>query len=456
MHPVGLLDQIFFWLERENQPTHIGAVVVLAPPSDAPSYVEDVRAVLRSASTPVAPFNRRVVRLLGGWFWEEVSTIDVDAHVRLHELPEGSTEDTVHREVSRLHRYPLDPDKPLWELHVFLGLANGRVAIYLKVHHALADGITVSRLLARALSPNAEDRSFTPFWALAPKERGPAAAKRLLPRLAEIRTGATAPLRAVPKLFDELRRTFADRDGVTPFDAPRSILNQRIGAERRFTATRWKIDRLRAASSALGITLNDLLLAMCSSALRRYLLERGALPKDPLVAMVPVTLRKEEVAEGGNSLTMMLADLATEVPDVDARLAATLDSVNIAKERVARLTGPENIAFVGATIAPALFNLATGLVPESQAFNLVISNVPGPKEPLFLAGARVEHVVPVSLALHGQALNVTFGSYTDYLEVGIIACARSLPDIDALIPYLHTALSELEALPERTFPCRAA
>jgi diacylglycerol O-acyltransferase len=425
MRAVAFLDQLFLWLERDRQPMHVGALVVVSP-SEAPhSFVERVLDEARAATKATGPFGRRPVRRLGRWYWDEVAALDIDAHVHEHALEEASLEDALHRAVSKLHALPLDRAKPLWEMHLFTGLAGGQVAVYVKVHHALTDGVGLSRLLTRA--------GGKPFWALPAREKQKKERAPMRP---------ISIFQSIPRVARELGRAMVEREAVRPFDAPPSKLNQKVSRDRTFIATDWSLERLRRTSSGLGITLNDLLLAMCGSALRSFLLAEDALPKDPLVAMVPVAL-KDGPAEG-NAVTLLLADLSTNLADPSARLQATRGSVRIAKERVARMSGLENMAFVSAASGPTCLNTLSG--GPLQGFNVVISNVPGPTEALSFAGARVEQVVPVSIAFDGQAMNLTFTSYADRLSLGIIACPIALPNVDALLPHLDAALAELESL----------
>lgn len=445
MRAVSLLDQVFLWLERDRQPMHVGALLVLSP-SEAPrSFVERVVSAAREATKPTAPFDRRPVRRLGRWYWDEVSEVDIDAHVDVHALEEGCLEDALHAAVSKLHARPLDRNKPLWEMHLFTGLAGGQIGVYVKVHHALVDGVALGQLLSRASSTTAADRTLMPFWSMPRAERKQKPQRGSTPR----RHVPMRSLPSIPRVARELARALTGREGVRPFDAPASMLNRRVSRERTFLATDWSLERLRRTSSALGVTINDLLLTMCGSALRQFLLARDALPKDPLVAMVPVALARDAEGgnAGGNAVTLLLADLGTHERDVDARLRATRDSVRIAKQRVARMSGPENLAFVSASAWPTAIHSLGGA--PVQGFNLVVSNVPGPSATLFFAGARVEQVVPVSIAFDGQALNLTFNSYADRVTLGIIACPVALPSVDALVPYLDAALAELEALTPR-------
>ncbi|MGH8481462.1 MAG: WS/DGAT domain-containing protein [Nevskiaceae bacterium] len=206
---------------------------------------------------------------------------------------------------------------------------------------------------------------------------------------------------------------------------------------------------MRAAGKALGATVNDVTLGMCASALRRYLLDLDALPDKPLVAMVPVSTRKDD-SDAGNQVAMVLASLATHIGDPGDRFTAILRSMKAAKDRLARMSQLEMMNYLAVVMAPSGLNMATGLAPTWQAFNVTISNVPGPKKTLYFNGARMEGTYPVSIVLDGQALNITLTSYGDDMEVGLVACRRTLPHMQKLLQYLEDGLAELEALAAST------
>ena len=262
---------------------------------------------------------------------------------------------------------------------------------------------------------------------------------------------AREQLGTLPGVAREVMRTIRarkDPDQVSAFSAPRSILNQHISGARRFAAQSYSFKRMRAAGKALGATVNDVTLAMCASALRRYLMELDALPDRPLVAMVPVSTRKDD-SESGNQVAMVLTSLATNVEDPGERFAAIMRSMKTAKERLARMSQLEMMNYLGVIMAPSGINMATGIAPTWQAFNITISNVPGPKKTMYFNGARMDGTYPVSIVLDGQALNITLTSYGDDMEVGLIACRRALPHMQKLLQYLEDALGELESLAQK-------
>lgn len=455
MKPVGLVDQGFLWLERRNQPMHVAGLQLLRPAPGDPDFIDRTVRLALGATRARPPFNQRLVRRGGMWFWDEDREFDVESHFHHLALPRPGRIRELLALVSKLHGNLMDRTKPLWELYLISGLEDGRVALYSKIHHALVDGVAANRMLLRQMSESADDKELTPLWAIERKRRdadlegrrtGPFAV------MAQAVAMAREQLGTLPGVAREVVRTIRarkDPDSVSAFSAPRSILNQRISGARRFAAQSYSFRRMRAAGKALGATVNDVTLAMCASALRRYLLDLDALPDRPLVAMVPVSTRKDD-SDSGNQVAMVLASLATHLADPADRFKAILRSMGAAKERLARMSPAEMLNYLAVVMAPSGINMATGLAPTWQAFNVVVSNVPGPKQTLYFNGARMEGTYPVSIVLDGQALNITLTSYGDDMEVGLVACRRTLPHMQKLLQYLEDGLAELEALAQHT------
>lgn len=451
MKPVGLVDQGFLWLERRNQPMHVAGLQLLRPAVDDPDFVDRTVGLALAATHARPPFNLRLVRRAGMWFWDEDREFDVESHFHHLALPKPGRIRELLALVSKLHGNLMDRTKPLWEMYLISGLEDGRVALYSKIHHALVDGVAANRMLLRQMSESPADRELTPLWAIERKKReadtdgrrtGPFAV------MAQAAAMAREQIGTLPGVAREVVRTIRarkDPDQVSAFSAPRSVLNQTISGARRFAAQSYSFKRMRAAGKALDATVNDVTLAMCASALRRYLREIDALPDKPLVAMVPVSTRKDD-SESGNQVAMVLTSLATNVADPAERFQAILRSMTAAKERLARMSPAEMMNYLAVVMAPSGLNMATGLAPTWQAFNVVVSNVPGPKKTLYFNGARMDGTYPVSIVLDGQALNITLTSYGDDMEVGLIACRRTLPHMQKLLQYLEDGLAELEQL----------
>jgi diacylglycerol O-acyltransferase / wax synthase len=456
VNPVGLVDQGFLWLERRHQPMHVGGLMLFTPPEEqADQYAQRFAERARAAKVPQSPFNRKLVRRMGVWFWEEDTEFDIEAHFWHLSLPRPGRIRELLALVSQLHGMLLDRAKPLWEAYLIEGVEGGRVALYTKIHHGLVDGVAAMRLLQRALSEDPAARTPLP-WEQPPRRRrtdvagepAEGAGSGSGGALAAVAQAAREQVDAIPTVARELMRSFRargrDPDHVSADQAPRSLLNQRVSGSRRFAAQSWSLERVRAAGKAHDVTINDIILAMCAAALRAYLRELDALPDKPLVAMVPMSIRRDD-SDSGNQVGMVLANLATHIEDPKERLATISRSVKNSKDRFAKMSQTEILSYLGTSMAVSGLNMATGLVPERQSFNLVISNVPGPRQPLYFDGARLDGIYPVSIVLDGQALNITVLSNVDKLEFGLVACRRTLPHMQKLLTHLEQGLRELEA-----------
>lgn len=450
MKPVNAMDLGFLLGERRNQPMHVGGLMLVTNPKNASEdRIEKLKQEAFSHTQAYPPFNQKLVQRAGIWFWTEDTEFDVESHFHHMSLPRPGRIRELLALVSKLHSNLMDRTKPLWEVYLIDGLEDGRVAIYTKIHHALVDGMSAMRLLNRAttLTP---DEPVMPLWAMPPRPRSDRAVVKLNPYTAMMQAAQSASkqlLTSGPKVLGEVAKSIrartTDPDHVSVFQAPRTILNQRISGARRFAAQSFSLDRIRQAGKKHHVTINDTVLAMCASALRKYLIELNELPSTPLVAMVPVSMRKDD-SEGGNQVAMILANLGTHLENPLDRLDTIVRSVNNSKDRFSRMNQGEIMAYLGLVMATHGANMALGLNPKWQAFNVVISNVPGPKEVRYWNGARVDGLYPVSIPIDGSALNITLNSYAGNLEFGLIGCRRTLPKMQKLLQYLEEGLAELE------------
>lgn len=450
MKPLSPTDQLFLWLEKRHQPMHVAGLQLFSFPEGAPDdYVGELAAAMRQYTQVSAPLNQRLGTRYGRYYWKEDESLDLEHHFRHEALPRPGRVRELLARVSAEHGYALDRERPLWQCHLIEGLQERRFALYTKVHHSLVDGISAMRMAQKALSTDPHARDLPPAWALPSVESSGSAHRPMdvLGSLAHLLAGAGEQLSTIPKVVQELYKTIrrARREQYydSAFQAPPCLLNQKITGARRFAAQSYSLSRIRAIGEAFGTTVNDVVLAMCSSALRAYLLSQNALPDAPLIAMVPMSLRQDESA-GGNQLGMILTNLATDLADPAMRLMAIQDSVRQSKERYASMTPAEILNYTALTLAPAGLHLLTGLAPRWQTFNVIISNVPGPKEPLYWNGARLEGMYPVSIVLDRMALNMTLTSYCDQIEFGLVGCLRTLPSLQRLLDYLEAGLVELE------------
>jgi len=437
---------MFLWLEGRRQPMHVGGLQLYTPPEGAgDDFVMKLVAAWREYTHARAPFDQYPHFRLGHYFWDEDTEFEIDYHLRHSALPKPGRIRELLSLVSRLHGTLMDRTRPLWELHLIEGLADGRVALYSKVHHAMFDGVAAMKMMASVLSSDpAEQRP--PLWAqerphrerkVDPDVPHQGLLERAFKMGAEIVPGVQSGLR-------ELLGDTAHAAHATPFRAPPTLLNVRISGSRRFAAQSFSLERFKAIGKAASATVNDVTLAVCAGALRRYLLAQNALPDRPLIAMVPVSLRGAE-QDGGNQLAILLANLGTHLDDPLERMRLVVDSTTIAKERLAKMSKLERMAHAAAMSAPMGASMVTGHARRHPIYNVVISNVPGPKHTLYLDGMRLDESYPVSIPVDYLALNITITGYGDDLGFGYIACRRSVPALQRMLDYTDESLLELEA-----------
>ena len=449
MHALSPTDSAFLWMEPRSQPMHVAGLNIFTPPhGSGPEFVHQLLAQWSQHVKAVAPFNLRPVLRMGLWHWEEDKEFELDYHLRHLALPQPGRIRELLAMVSRLHANLLDRNRPLWEIHVIEGLPGGRFAVYNKMHHALIDGVTGARMAANSMSDNPSELK-APLWALPfkhhPTAQRKTAAPGLLEQLASLAKAGKEILPGVGSgLWDIVRSAYAEGATALPFQAPPTPFNVEISGSRRFASQSYSLSRFKRIGEATGATVNDVTLAICAGALREYLLVQNKLPKKPLIAMVPVSLHGETSA-GGNQVSLLLASLATDVADPLKRLQRIVESTTEAKNRLTKMPRLQKMAHGITSIAPLGAGIVTGTAEKHPLFNLVISNVPGARETLYLNGARLDEVYPVSIPTHYLALNITISGYADNLGFGYIACRRSVPALQRMLDYTHNAIEELEA-----------
>jgi WS/DGAT/MGAT family acyltransferase len=356
--------------------------------------------------------------------------------------------------VSRLHSNPMDLDRPLWEMHLIEGLHGGRFALYCKLHHSLADGVSGVGLLNFAEDP-ASSRT-PPMWA-AERPRKP-------------RTGESAPgglggfgavtnavmnqVRSLPNLLEGLGGSAKAAIGLKPdpqfaslVEAPRTIFNVNVTPQRRVATQSTTLARMKAIGEAAGGSLNDVLLAACGGALRRFLDELGELPRRSLIASIPVALPRDtsEPGGGGNAISFANVKLGTDVADVRERFEIIHRSSTVGRAHLKQMGSTALMTYTVLTSSPQMLTRLPAVgsrVPP--IYNIIISNVPGPRSRLYLLGAEMEAYYPISALAHGQALNITVLSYAGGLYFGFTGCADKVPHLQRLAVYTGEALDELE------------
>jgi diacylglycerol O-acyltransferase len=446
-------DALFLYIEQRQQPMHVASLHIYTPPRGAgDDYVQNLYQSWRKHASAQAPFNLRPQKKRGQWTLEEDRDFDIDYHLRHLALPRPGRIRELLVLVSRLHATLLDRNRPLWECHLIEGLSDGRFALYIKIHHGLVDGVSFVRMVTTSLAATPKEIK-PPLWAqnhrkprrAPPTEVASAPAKSLLQPLYDaIQTGAEILPGLRSGLSDVLRASRDSGPLALPFQAPPTLFNVPISGSRRFVAQSYSLARIRKIGAAAGATVNDVTLALCASALRDYLITQDALPDKPLIAMVPVSLHGETAKEG-NQVSMILANLATDVADPVERLARIVRSTTAAKRRLGKMTRLEKMAHAAMMLTPMLPGMVTGLARTHPAFNLVISNVPGPREQMYLNGARLDEAYPVSIPADYMALNITVSGNVDRFAFGFIACRRSVPALQRMVDHLEAAFEELES-----------
>jgi diacylglycerol O-acyltransferase / wax synthase len=453
---LSMMDAMFLAAETRESMMHVGGLLTFTPPPDAPPhFLRRLADELRGHVRVEPPWN---LRLRSPDFlknplqaWVEDDAFDLEYHVRRSALPSPGDERELGILVSRLHSVPIDFHRPPWEVNFIEGLEGGRFALYFKLHHALVDGYTAMKMLARSLSTDPRELDTPMFFSKprpprAERERDEEPAPTLDAAMTLARDQWSAAREAGRAFMNVLR---AARDGdralVSPLAAPRTILNRRISRNRRFATQQFATDRIRRVARAAGGTINDVALALCGGALRRLLQELDALPAEPLTAMLPVNIRPKDDPGGGNAVAAILASLATDVEDARTRLETIIASTRRAKDQLAGMSRNAMMQYSGMLMAPMMLQQVPGAAGRLRpTFNVVISNVPGPEQPLYFRGARLDADYPLSIPFHGYGLNITIIGYAGTLNFGFTGCRDTVPHLQRVAVYSGDALEELE------------
>jgi WS/DGAT/MGAT family acyltransferase len=481
MQQLTSLDAQFLAIESPRTYGHVGGLAVYDP-STAPGGEithQDICRLVSERLHLLPPFTRKLVEVPLGLdhpYWIEDADFDIDFHIRDSAVAPPGDDSKLAHTVERIFARPLDRTRPLWELYVIHGLKGGRVALLTKIHHAVVDGVSGNEILSTLLDVSPEGREIP-----APPEDGPRGERKpsqlemlgrgvlglprqplrmvraiptVIPNLSDFPgvgaiPGAPSAVKALTKAWGVLPGT--RNPGVletTTARPPRTPFNGRISAHRSFAFGSLSLDAVKQLKNELGITVNDVVVALCATAVRDWLIERDALPADPLVAMVPMSVRTEEqMGTYGNRVSMMIVPIPTDVDDPRERLMTAHKTLKSAKERHRALPA-DLLTDATSFIPPAVHARASRLTMElggrlAPPLNLVISNVPGPRDPLYLAGAQLQANFPVSVVTDGVGLNMTVMSYRDHVDFGLVGDRELMGDTWPLMEGLESALDEL-------------
>lgn len=451
MRLLTAVDQLFLLLESRKQPMHVGGLFLFELPEDASEdFVQSLVQQMQSSKvSPTFPFNQVLYNLS---YWKEDEEFEVEHHLHHVALPKPARVRELLSYISKEHGRLLDRARPLWECHIIEGIEPEsagrpkRFGMYFKIHHSLVDGIAAMRLVQKSLSQSPNESLSLPLWAMMMRHRHQI--ETIIPKERAMRHIVSEQVQTAKPVVTELIRTLGqgkDSHFVKTTQAPHSILNQRISSSRRFVAESFDIERFKRIANHLNVSINDVVLAICSGSLREYLLSMDKLPKEPLIAWVPYSMRKDETA-AGNQFAFILCNLGTHIDNPLKRLNLIHLSMNNGKQRFGRMSQAEVINYSLVAYSWEFANVLTSAFPKKQAFNLIISNVPGSQKPLYWNGAKLKALYPASILFNGQALNITLASYLDCIEFGIVACSKTLPKIQNILKLLESELSKLEII----------
>ena len=480
MRQLTSLDSQFLAMESSRTYGHVSGLAIYDPSTrpDGTLELKDVCRLVGERIHLLPPFRWKLVEVpfgLDAPYWVEDPDFDIDFHIRESAVPPPGDQRQVAETVARIVARPLDRAHPLWELYVIHGIDDGKhVGLLTKVHHAAVDGVSGAEILGVLLDlepggcdvPPPEGDVFgerqPSQWemlarGLAGLPRQPLRAARAVPatvpNLPELPGAQLVPgMGALSKVRDAvLRRDVGDGDVLetSRLTVPRTRFNARVSPHRRFAYDSLPLGRIKAVKNELGITVNDVVVATCASGVRQWLLDRDELPDDPLVALVPVSVRTpEQQGEFGNRVSGMIVPIPTDVADPRKRLLRAHETLKVAKTRHKAL--PANI-LQDATqfVPPALYSRAARVIAGIAAgvqppLNLTISNVPGPPVPLYLAGAKLVANYPVSVITDGVGLNITCLSYLDHVDFGIVVDREQVDDAWPMMQAVQSALDELD------------
>lgn len=479
MRQLTSLDAQFLALETPRQYGHVGGLAILDP-STVPGgelTLEDIQLLILERLPLVPPFRWRLAEVplgLDYGYWIDDPHFDLDFHVREIAIPAPATEAKLAEQVARIMARPLDRAHPLWELYLIHGLEDGHMAMLTKIHHAVVDGMSGAEIMGALLDTSPEGRE-PPAPQRYGDDRQPGDVEMLARGLAGVPRYPLRVLRALPRALPNIDETaFAALPGVGTLGRlaglaqqavgggartlgreklvpPKTSFNGRVSAHRRFSFGQLSLGEVKAIKNEHGCTVNDVIVSICASAVRAWLLAHEELPDEPLVAQIPVSVRTDDqVGTYGNRIMLMSAPLFTNIADPVERLQRTHEALREMKDRHRALPA-QLLQDANEFIPPAVFARAAratfALSTSSRGrptWNLVISNVPGPQFPLYCAGAQLVANYPISVITDGMGLNITVMSYCGSLDFGLVADREQMPDLWSMMDSLRDALAELK------------
>ena len=485
MEQLSGLDASFLNMETPTVHGHVG-FLALVDAADRPITFESLQQLVVARLDELEPFRRRLVDVPLGIdrpYWIEDADFDIEFHVRHIAVPPPGDDEQLANLVGRLHSFPLDRTRPLWELYLIEGIADGVVGLYTKIHHACVDGVTGTEVLTTLLDERAGGRPTKPQPVPWSPDRTPSTVEMLGRGIAALATQPRVQVRLQRRLlsaglrsgrrqaaptFATMQEAMRRTPGIGPFvpeprpdddvlsrpamAAPRLSFNRTVSAHRRFAFGSISLDEVKEIKDRYGVTVNDVVMAIAAGALRGWLADRHELPTDPVLAMVPVSVRTEaDSSAPGNRISAMIAPLPTNEPSPLERLQLAHKAMELAKTDHAALPA-DLLQDFGRFAPPAVSARIARLVARTKLadtanppFNVVISNIPGPQHPLFCDGARLLASYPLPAVADGAALNITLSSYDGAIHFGVVSCRDALDDLWPLMEAIEASAEELLA-----------
>ena len=485
MQRLNSQDEYFLDSDTPTAPTHIGGLEIYRlPPGAGRDFMQKLYTKLKNSPVRAEPFNYKLVtkepevekapaKTGLDWLrpappkkkkakpergWQIVDHINVEDHLYLHALPKPGGQRELGELVSRLHVNRLDRSRPLWETHLIEGLEGGRYAVYQKLHHSQFDGKRGMSLAHYTRSPKASTRGLPPIWSVKIDKAERADKAKPKPAEPPSKLAALASWGKALSSMADARKNKPGEGVIAPYSAPQTILNGPLTARRRLGTQSLPIARMKALGAAIegGATVNEILLAVCGGALRRYLLELKALPEQPLIAACPVAMPRKEEGAAGSAVGQILVSLGTHVADPKQRLLAVVASSKANKGLMKAIEGEAYAHYTELSMMPQVLAAKGGFGHKVLNANLVISNVPGPREAQYTNGALLESMYAASMLLAGQALNITVSNFGDNLDMGIMACPDLCPSPQKIAVYAGEELAILERAMGLKVPGRKA
>jgi WS/DGAT/MGAT family acyltransferase len=468
MQRLSGLDATFLYLETPSNHMHVASTAVFDPSTVPGGYSFDkVKALVESRLHLAPPFRRRLAEVpfqLHHPLWVEDPDFDLDYHIRRAGLPSPGGELELAEFAAEVMSRPLDRSRPLWEMYVVEGLENGLIATITKTHHAAIDGVSGAELTVALMDLTPEPAVMVPDeeWK---GERIPTDFELLGWAVNSLARQPLAGLKAARRTLEAVMtlRRHNREPSVTPppapFSAPRTSFNGAITPHRKFAFTQIALDDVKMVKNALGGTVNDVVLALCAGALKTYLGDRDEQLDGPLVAMVPISVRTDDLkGTMGNQVSQMLVGLATDIDDPVERLHSISGGTAHAKEQD-KAIGADTLTNWAEFAAPAVAARAARLYSNMKLadrhrplFNVTISNVPGPNFPLYSAGSRMVAMYPMGPIMDGGGLNITVMSYMGTMYFGLVACRETVPEVRKIADGLQSALEELQKAADNAVP----